>query len=188
MNRPLIMALALLAGSTVASAQKNASIDAGLLRAQLTLAPSYLFAEQQAYFYLHGTLETYLSDRFSIAGEGYTSLGSIGNEYAALDEHHSIFFGSNWHFVKGGSDLYLGVHPGVSFTKLDHTTGEVGNAKTSVNPMISAVAGYNYFFHRYFHFFLQTRIGTGQHAQYERMDLTEVRLSAGLGWNVNMKH
>lgn len=181
--------IVLCSGTTALKAQQKDFVRAGLIRDQLTFAPSYMFAEEQGYFYLHGSLEGYLSKWLSVAGEGYMSLGSFGDDEAELKHNHSLFFGTNMHYVHGGNDLYFGIQPGVSFTKLNTVTIDEGSLsdKTSVAPVLSAVAGYNYYVHKFFHFFLQTRIMTGQHLQGESVDLTEFRLSAGLGYNFNLK-
>ena len=54
-----------------------------------------------------------------------------------------------------------------------------------MNPLASLVIGYNYYVHRYFHFFVQTRFIAGQHLYNEHKDLSEFRFSAGLGFNIN---
>jgi hypothetical protein len=56
---------------SIGSFAQESIIKEGLLRAQLTISPSTLLSDNESYFYLHGNLEGYISDKISISGEGY---------------------------------------------------------------------------------------------------------------------
>jgi len=46
-------------------AQKSEIIREGLIRAQMTLSPSYMFSDKSTYIYLHGNLEGFLNKKIS---------------------------------------------------------------------------------------------------------------------------
>lgn len=167
------------------NAQQLPIVRQGLIRAQLTLSPSYMFTDKQSYFYLHGNLEGYVSDNLSLSGEGYYGLGNVSSGENLFANHHNLFYGASWHFICSLGDFYAGLQPGLSFTRLKETGNNLVQATRGTNPLISAVAGYNFYIHKIFHFFIQTRFITGQHNYDAVKDLSEIRISAGLGFNIN---
>lgn len=160
-------------------------IRKGLLRAQGTICPSYMLSDKQSYFYLHGNIEGYVSEKISFAGEVYYSLGNTSGNTTIFDYNHSLFFGSSYHFTKKNSDLYIGLQPGISFTKLNENGLSIDVMHTGVNPLFSSLIGYNFYVNKFFHFFLQSRLVIGQHNFDRHEDLSEIRFSAGLGFNIN---
>lgn len=164
-------------------AQEN-RISEGLLKAHLTLSPSKMLSENSSHFYLHGGLSYFVSPKISLDGEGYYFLGSFSDE-KQFKYNHDLFFGAARHFTKNNNDLYIGLQPGVSFTKLIELPTE--STKNGVNPIASAVVGYNFFVNKYFHFFIQSRFITGKHNYDVTTSLNEFRFSAGLGLNLNTK-
>lgn len=167
------------------NAEDAVIIRKGLLRAQATLAPAIMFSSKQSLFYLHGNLEGYFTPKISIAGEAYVSLGNTSVVKPTFAFNHNIFFGASYHLVKKNNDFYIGFQPGISISKLMETPEIVNKPTVGVNPLASLVIGYNYYVHRYFHFFVQTRFIAGQHLYNEHKDLSEFRFSAGLGFNIN---
>ena len=170
---------------SVALAQDSSMIRAGLIRAQATLSPSYMFADRQSYFYLHGNLEVFSESRVSIAGEGYLFLGNISSDKPVFDYNHNLFFGVSYHFVKKTNDLYIGIQPGLTFTRLNRDENNLARTTGGINPVISVVSGYNFYINNFFHYFLQGRMIVGQNYFDFKKDLTEFRFSAGLGFNIN---
>lgn len=170
-------------------AQKNeVFIENGLLSARLTLSPGTSLINSTDYFYLHGNIETYLTSKLSMAGEGYYYLNELAsNTVPKFNYNHSAFFGANWHFTNKNNDLFIGFQPGLSFSKVNRNQNSSLDTQEGVSPLISSVIGYNYYVHKYFHFFLQTRFVFGQHF-YDRIEsLNEFRFSAGLGFNFRTK-
>ncbi|HOS48722.1 MAG TPA: hypothetical protein PLG57_08800 [Bacteroidia bacterium] len=182
----LLLSLILVITSSV-KAQSDDFADNGLLKAQLTLSPSYLFSEKQSLFYLHGNLEYYLQDQISVAGEGYFFMGSSNGDSTIFDYNHSGFFGLSKHYVKGNSDFYIGLQPGISITKLKSVNDSLPNPPNGVNPLFSVISGYNYFVGNYVHFFIQMRYVGGQNNYGKALNINELRLSAGLGFNLKTK-
>lgn len=169
------------------SQDKEDIIVPGMLSAQLTLSPSYMLKSKQAYFYLHGSLEGYVEKNVSIAGDFFYYLGNLSDETPSLQSHHNIFFGANYHFPKHQHDVYIGLQPGISFTKLNPEKYLLDETTLGVNPLISISGGYNFFLNNYLHFFIQSRFITGKHHNNIRQNLNELRLSAGLGFNFPVK-
>lgn len=169
-----------------AEAQEDNYATAGLLRAQLTISPSRALAQKESYFYLHGNVAGYLSSRLSVSGDGYYYLGSLSST-SSFDYHHTALFGPSWHFPMNNHDLYVGLQPGLSFTKLQAGKNETLKTHMGVNPMLSMVAGYNFFVNGVFHFFIQTRYVFGEHNYDRPENLSELRLSAGLGFHLRTR-
>ena len=166
-------------------AQENHTIGKGLINGQLTLSTSSMFTEKQSYFYLHGSLEYFVSDKISLAGEGYYYLGNLSNDASIFNYNHSLFFGASKHFTIKNNDFYLGIQPGISISKLDANTNQLLETHVAINPLASIVAGYNFFVNNYFHFFVQTRLIEGETNFDEHKKMGEIRFSAGLGFNLN---
>jgi hypothetical protein len=171
--------------SSLSCAQNNALIRCGLLRAQATYSPGFLFESNTSHYYLHGNIEGYVSDKLSIAGEGYYFLANGGTNAGDVIYNHSAFFGSSYHFIKNMNDFYIGIQPGISITKFTNSTFSVISPARGVNPVFSSTIGYNLYFYKYFHFFVQARLIIGKHNYYPVHSLNEFRLSAGLGFNIN---
>jgi hypothetical protein len=166
-------------------AQENNTIRKGLINGQLTLSTSSMFAEKQSYFYLHGSLEYFISNKISVSGEGYYYLGNLSNDSSIFNYNHSLFFGASKHFTKKNNDFYLGIQPGISISKLDANTIQIAETHVAVNPLASIVTGYNFYINNYFHFFVQTRMIAGETNFDEHKNMVEIRFSAGLGFNLN---
>jgi len=181
----LLLVLILVTVSSKDYSQESTYIRKGLIKSELTLSPSYMFSEKQSFFYLHGGLEGYVSPKVSITGEAYYYLGDLSSDESTFEYNHSVFFGASRHFTSGNHDLYVGIQPGVSMTRLDEETNNLERSRIGVNPLFSSVVGYNFYVGKFFHFFLQSRIIAGEHNYDINKSLTEVRFSAGLGLNLN---
>ena len=180
----IVLALLFFQFTNTINAEEPLIIRPGLLTSRLTISPAILFKSKQSFFYLHGAFEGYISKKISVTGEGYFSLGNASAATPTFKFNHNIFFGASYHVTKNNNDFYVGLQPGISITKLAETE-ILPKPKTGVNPLVSVVVGYNYYVHKYLHFFLQTRIIAGQHLYDVRKDLSEFRFSAGLGFNLN---
>jgi hypothetical protein len=159
---------------------------AGLIKGMATISPAKMFGYNESYFYLHGNLEGYLSERVSVSGDGYTSLGEQTRSPEGFKSINNLFFGLYYHFTKSkNGDLFGGLQPGVCIAKLRTDSPKVPDARTGTSPVFSAVFGYNYFVGNYFNFFVQARYIAGSHNYDLHKDLSEIRFSAGLGFNIH---
>jgi len=99
--------------------------------------------------------------------------------------NHNLMVGLNRHIIYKNHDLYFGLQPGISITKTVFAeiikTDGVG-----VNPVLSPIVGYNYYVYKYFHLFVQSRLILGTHLHGSVQPLHELRVSAGLGLNLNL--
>jgi hypothetical protein len=164
--------------------QNDTTIRTGLIKSELTISTSRMFIVKQSYFYAHGSLEGFVSPKITLSGEGYYYLGTTSSEESHFKYNHNLFFGASRHFTKGKSDLFIGLQPGISITRLNETP-TLTETHIGINPLFSTVAGYNFYVNRFFHFFIQTRLIAGEHNFDKHENLSEIRFSAGLGFNPN---
>jgi hypothetical protein len=167
------------------SAQAVDYLRPGLIRAHLTLTPARSLGTDDSHFYLHGALEGYLNSQLSLAGESYYYMGQLSSARIIFDQNHSIFFGANYHWVHNRSDLFVGFQPGFSITRLNAINNGLKQSETGFNPLVSIIAGHNFFIHSFFHFFVHSRLVVGEHHYNRNINLAELRISAGLGINLN---
>lgn len=182
--RKFVLIIAVLLTGLCFKAQ-DAFTRPGLIKAMATISPSKMFGYNESYFYLHGNLEGYVNQKVSIAGEGYLFLGEQTKAPQSFKTLNNLFFGMNYHYVKGSADLYIGLQPGVAIGKLNTDSLKVPMAHVGVSPVCSAVTGVNYFVGNYFNFFIQMRYVAGEHNYDFHKSLSEIRLSAGLGFNIH---
>jgi len=166
--------------STEGNCQPREIIRAGLLKSDLTFSPSYNFASKSTSYFLHGVFEGYMNKQVSATGEGYYQISNP--DKSQFDYNHSLFFGLSYHLARGQNDLFLGIQPGFSISQLKNPEE---SSVTGINPLVSAIAGYNFYLNKIFHFFIQSRILTGTHNYNHSESLAEFRMSAGLGYNIN---
>lgn len=157
----------------------------GLIKAMATISPAKMFGYNESYFYLHGNLEGYLSDNVSVSGDGYMFLGEQTKSPEGFKFINNLFFGFNYHFIKGNGDFYMGAQPGVCIAQLKTDSPKIPLAHTGTSPVFSGIIGYNYFVGNYFNFFVQARYIAGSHNYDLHKSLSEIRFSAGLGFNIN---
>lgn len=185
MKTSLLISILMLA-SYMSNAQNLDIARAGLVKAYATLSPAYDISHRESSFYAHGCLEAYLENTISWSGEIYLGLGPLNKSNSSHATYHTLFSGINLHHIRSNHDLYLGIQPGIALSKSFSTTHDL-QSSSSLVPVASAVVGYNYFVHRFFHFFVQGRWVLGQYNDAEYKTLNELRLSAGLGFNFNTK-
>lgn len=159
-------------------------VRTGLVSAMATISPSTMLSGNGQYFYLHGDLNVYLNEKVSVGGETYFFAGNISGP-SLFAYNHKVFFGTAIHKATGRNDLYLAFHPGVSFTKLKPETFSWMDMQTGINPILSVSVGDNFFISDYFHFFVQVKLLLGEHNYDIHQNLSELLLSAGLGFNIN---
>lgn len=169
---------------TAGIAQETDFCRKGLIRTHLTLSPSKMFSDGSSNFYFHGSLEGFLTSRLSLSGESYYYLGSLSSAQPKFDENHNTFFGANFHWVKNRNDLFLGLHPGFSYTRINADAYQLSQSSLGINPAFSLAGGYNFYLHRFFHFFIHSRLVLANHNHDVPSNLAELRFSAGLGFNI----
>lgn len=170
-------------------------IHKGLIRAMATITPATLFEPATKNIYIHGALEGYIDPSLSIRGDGFYFLNTLGTN-KPFKFNHSLFAGPSYHFKTNNHfDPYFSIQPGISITQLG--TPEilkngiesfmVYDPTTKANPLFSEVIGFNYYANKWFHLFMEARYVSGKHmSTYSNtQSLNELRLSFGLGFNLN---
>jgi len=165
----------------------------GLLRAQGTISFGRMFSLAANNIYLHGDLEYFVENRFSVKSDIYYFLNSYGDRNP-FKINHSLFSGVMFHSKTSGNFVpYFGIQPGINFAEAtDICMGDpciqvapVEPVEQTLSPLVSVTAGLNYFSNKFFHLFIQTRYVGGVFADnYNRASLSEFRVSFGLGFHL----
>lgn len=196
----LLLTLLLLSGFTVlAQEEKTQFIHKYLTRADASIMPGVMFKEGFSNVYINGNLEYYIDNLISVRGDCNYMMGSTGinADSMGLKDNHSILLGAALHFpTKGHFDPYLIVQPGLAYTTSYHQyyTGGIVNEdhkqKDTYNGVLSPIGtvglGFNYYFQRFAHLFLETRYVHGNHLSEapSPLSIDELRITFGLGFNV----
>ncbi|MFT4524642.1 MAG: hypothetical protein ACI9FU_001097 [Granulosicoccus sp.] len=158
----------------------------GLFRSQLSISPGFLFSGGNANVYLHGGFEYFLKNKVSFTGHGFWFIDSQKDK-GDLKHNSSVLWGLRYHFPwrKKKIDSYIGLEPGVGFVQAKNSESV---SVMKATPLISASAGLTFYVWKYFNFFVETRYVHGHHSSEwnQTFKLDEFRISAGLGWNVNL--
>ncbi len=196
----LAILILLILSVKMTKAQTEEFVYPGLIRTQGTLCAGSMLQQKVTHFYFHGALEGYLNKLISFTGENYIHLGNTSPDFA-YPVSHSLFFGSNIHYVKDRLDIYIGIQPGVCYAHLKNLNliqiPETTFDSWSLNPLISGTVGCNFFVSKLFDFFVNARVIHGNYlSQIKFTDnqvssmghgfqvpLDEIRISAGLGWH-----
>ena len=159
--------------------------DKGLLRATGTISFGGMTKHEQTNIYLHGVTEYFVSNQITARGDIYYYLKS--GDKQMLNQNHQLFAGSSYHFNTNSNFVpYLGIQPGIALTQANFVVVD-GENNVEASPLISAVAGFNYYASNWFHLFIDGRYVTGKHLSNQKtISLDEVRLSFGLGFNLNV--
>lgn len=176
------------------SQEKGQYINKGVLRAQLTLsAGDMLHYKDAVNLFLHGDLGYYLDEKISLRGDSYYYLGNIEGE-DLFDQNHSTFAGIVYHFgTNSHIDPFVGFQPGVAITRqapvimAGNPDIQIEGNSMKFSPLVSGLAGINFYGSDYFHLFLNIRYLQGNYMSfYNTVPLDELRISAGLGWNFDL--
>lgn len=157
----------------------------GLLRATGTISFGGMTKHEQTNIYIHGVTEYFVSNKITARGDIYYYLKS-GNKQM-LNLNHQLFAGASYHFNTQHHFVpYVGFQPGIALTQDDFITINQEN-NVEVSPLISAVAGFNFYASSWFHLFIDGRYVSGKHLSNQKtIHLDELRLSFGLGFNLNV--
>jgi hypothetical protein len=163
-----------------------------LLMVQATISPGYMFYKGGLWnSYFHATLEWCFDDKVSIRSDGSYFFTTQG-DYKLFKMNHSLLLGAFYHFPKKKCDFYLGLQPGAALvqqTPYTYNDSTISNPRLKVAPIMTATIGANYFFWKYMNMFVALKIVHGTHiSEYgTSIPLDELRISAGLGWQLQFK-
>jgi hypothetical protein len=160
----------------------------GCIRSQGNLSPGFLFAQKQATAYLDGDYDLFIDNRVSITGSGFFSFALNRKNQTGIKANHGIFWGMNYHFLPHGKwDPYIGLTPGIGIVQAAYQSGEeIKRTPYTLVPLMSGVIGCNYYIGSIFHFFVKVQGVSGQVFSNLQtpMRLDELKVMAGLGWNM----
>ena len=169
-------------------------IHEGLFCVRGSLAYGNMVSLKSNHIYLVGGVEYFVNDRISLSGDSYFFVNSF-NGNKPFDAWHSTFAGALFHLpVKGQTNIYFGLQPGVNFGKaVDPCLGQPcleivypEEPGLTISPVASGVLGLRYFGTKWFHLNIDTRYIAGNFMDnYNRVSMGEWRLSFSLGFNFN---
>lgn len=184
----------------LAQSEEGQYIHKHLVRADASIVSGYLFRDNLKNVHLNGNLEYYLDNRISIRGDANYLLGSTGwtEDSMHLKDNISVMLGGVYHFhTNNHFDPYFILQPGIAYTSsyfdaypgwTPETPGtkKIYNYRGSLSPLASVGLGFNYYFQRFAHLFVETRYVHGQHLSEapSPISLQELRITFGLGFNV----
>jgi hypothetical protein len=198
--RKLIFPLVCL--SSVLSAQQEPEpqaqyIHKHLVRSDASIVAGYLLKEDLSNVHVDGSLEYYLDNQVSIRGSATYMLGSRGltADSMGLKDFHSIMLGGAYHFhTNSHFDPYFILQPGIAYTssyKATYVHDPEQNTPLRqysgvLSPLGTAGLGFNYYFQRFAHLFMETRYVYGRHLSdaSSPISLQELRVTFGLGFNL----
>lgn len=161
----------------------------GLVRMSGSFATGTMPKANLKNVYLTGDLEYYINGNVSLRSESFLFLNSLDNPTSPLLQNHQLFTGASYHFRPDKPlDFYMGFQPGIAYSQVSMTQLEPTDPAMSdatLNPLISGMAGVNYFATKFFHLFINTRYVSGKHLSNAPtpLSLNEFRISFGLGIN-----
>ena len=195
-----ILLVCLLWLNGVLSAQEQANslpfIHKGLLCTDLSIAEGMLLNQKVSTVSVPARLEYYLDHHVSLKNDIYFHISSgMTKDSLKLVLNHQLFAGIAYHFCsRSFFDPYIALQPGLAYAQVkseqvnqvnEHTPFGQIDYTPNINPVLGLSAGFNYFFPRYFHFFIEIRYIHGTHLFNAPMafSLDELKGQFGLGWN-----
>lgn len=181
-------AIALLFSSWCSFAQPDSGfvVHKGILAGVGTVGVGVMPTHNLSNVYITGNIEYYTQHNISIRGDGYFFLNSLTNN-SNLIRNSSVYFGAFYHFTThSGFDPLVGFQPGAAFAR---TTDSVNGRPDAgaIAPLLSIIAGFNFFGEKWFHIQANIRYTMGQEStEQAQFNLTEWSFNFGLGFNIDM--
>jgi hypothetical protein len=183
--KKIVVAILLLSGFV--KAQKSEFHYQGIIKATATISPGKLLSSGATTMSLHGFLEYFPEDKISLRGDSYYFLG-IQEKPSYLYQNSTMKFGGLYHWhTKKRTDFYVGLQSGLNFAQ---PMGQDANGKDyyykfKIAPVISPLTGVTVYFGKLFNVFLEASYIQGRYMGdgFTKIDLSEVRFSAGLGFH-----
>ncbi len=185
-----IVVILILTFSFLSLNAQNQYIHKHLIRFDGSVVGAYMIKENFKNAYLSGNLEYYADPKVSIRGETYFLIGSNGitKDSLKLKDNHCINVGALFHFqTKNNFDPYFLFQPGIAFTSSykQLSNDQKQNYEGQLTPNIGAGLGFNYYFQRFAHLFIESKYVYAKHISNapKQMNLSELRFTFGLGFN-----
>ncbi|MEP7127804.1 MAG: hypothetical protein ABI729_03005 [Chitinophagales bacterium] len=134
--------------------------------------------------YINGSIEYFMERRISVKIDAFLFMPDYNFE-GQLQKNSSILMGAAYHFPYKRWDTYISVQPGLAFPGLSSGNTAIP-VETGVEPVIAMNGGLSYYLFNNLHFY--TSVGYVHGTYYpespESFHLDEIRIVAGLGFNV----
>ncbi|OFY86884.1 MAG: hypothetical protein A3F72_00555 [Bacteroidetes bacterium RIFCSPLOWO2_12_FULL_35_15] len=194
-----IIILVLVSAPFIGFAQQEEGqfIHKHLVRADASIIAGVMLKDNINNVHVNGNLEYYLDTKISVRGDCNYMLGSNGLtiDSTGLKDNHSVMLGAVYHFpTTTHFDPYFILQPGFAYTSsynagyqsLSQDHAKTIYYKPVISPLATAGLGFNYYFQRFAHLFLETRYVYGQHLSDapQPISLEEFRITFGLGFNL----
>jgi hypothetical protein len=175
-----------------AQQQDGQYIHKHLVRADASIVSGYIFLNNIKNVHVNGNLEYYMDNKVSIRGDANYMLGSTGlsEDSIGFKDNANVMLGAVFHIhTNGHFDPYFILQPGIAYTS-SYRQNYLESSKTYypgvISPLGSAGFGFNYYFQRFAHLFMETRYMYGQHVSQapSPLSLQELRITFGLGFNL----
>jgi len=189
------LSLGLLAQET----PKKRYVHTGIFCADVSIAPGFLINQNVSTISIPAGIEFYLDEHVSFRADVYFHVASdITSDSLKLTANHQLLCGASYHFAtKGYFDPYLAFQPGVTYGQVTPQNKLPMNTETpngtiayspNLAPILGIALGFNYYFPRFFHIFVEARYihGTLLYNAPGAFPLDEMKISFGLGWNLNL--
>lgn len=146
--------------------------------------PTYELTTPTWYLTIRG--EGFIEKNISLAANIDISMPKK-ERYDDISNNYSCTFGVNYHLIKEHFDGFVGFQPGVAFTKtkiVDYNLQDKNKYITS--PLMSTTIGARYYLGWVAHVFTSATYVYGvQLSNQTNLPLSEVRIAAGVGLNLN---
>lgn len=170
-------------------AQKIWEERKGMARGQGNVAAGYFLSRREFSGYVTGDAEYFIDNRAGFSGELWYNL-PFRSVSQGFWKHHSIYAGMNWHFLKPQKfDPFIGLSPGISMANEKYLDMQSTMQSTDykIIPDISFTMGCNYYIGSIFHFYLRLKYVYSDFTGInESTRLDELKITAGLGWNLRI--
>lgn len=158
---------------------------------QTTISPGFNFDGKPVNSYFHPGVEYFFQNRISARTDLFLFMASKDSG-DFWNMNHQVLLGMFIHFPFSKFSGYFGWQPGVAIvqqTPFKYNEIPVEDPDIKAAPVISMTAGINYYFWTYLHFFANIQFLKGTHIPDagNAQALDELRLSAGLAWQVRFK-
>ncbi len=161
----------------------------GLLQLYGTVAPGVMLDYDRTNIYLHGGLRLYFSEKVAFFSDSYYFMDRQGDSPRPFNllANHSTFAGLSFHFTSHKKwDPFFSLQPGAAWVKI--ADEQVNPNQSTINPLIAAGGGINYYVGRFFDFFFLAKYVHGRHlsAHFSPFSLNSIRISGGVGLNLSL--
>lgn len=160
----------------------------GLIKAGLAYNQSFMTNYKNQNIYLCGDLEYFASNNISIKGDCYWYLDSRNAE-KIFNENYIILFGPVFNLPKGKSNFYIGIQPGLSYTKPNNLIDERQTYPIRLMPMFCISTGYTLYFSKFCNFNIGVKYTISKYrgTNNASLNLDELLISGGLGFHLKTK-